>query len=174
MKKSIPFCSFGGAKPFCSWWWKDLLWYVVGLKLPGTHTSYDEWRWDNWHWRRPGWVGDVYYYWHRARYGWSPKDTWSLDSYLNGVLSGSLEHLAEHSHGAPCGYGNPKPGDDTNFEQWDADLRRWATAFGEDPEDVEIYDRPNYVKQRAEEQRRRDAIHAALRELEPWWDALWD
>ena len=55
------------------------------------------------------------------------------------------------------------------------DLRRWATAFAEDPDDVDIYDRENgYARHNAEETRRRTNLHTALKELEPWWEALWD
>jgi len=121
-------------------------------------------------------------YWHRARYGWAPRDTWSLDLYLNSVLGGALDHLATHSGGAPTGYGVDAPEgydvdgnlDTTNFAQWEADLRRWAAAFREAAEDVTIYDAPTYERQQAEERRRRENLHTALREIEPWWDALWD
>jgi hypothetical protein len=187
MRKPIPFCSFGGYRLLCSHWWWDLLDYVVGVdrnryrELP----EYAQW----WHWLDvgvPGWLRDVRTYWHRARYGWAPKDTWSLDDYLNGVLAGSLAHLAEHTHGTPCGY--PMRGDEaaaivadgtweemvTDHVRWEADLRRWAHAFSEEPNDVDIFDKPDYVRHNAEEKRRRDAIHQALREMEPWWDALWD
>ena len=105
-------------------------------------------------------------YWYRARHGWAPRDTWSLDIHLNKVLAGSLMHLANTTHTYPLGY--------KTHEQWVADLLRWAKAFSEDPEDVDIFDKPIYTLHWAEEHRRRKAIHQALKELEPVWDSLWD
>jgi hypothetical protein len=177
-RKAIPFCSFGGYRRFCSWWWHDLLWYVTGISVDKYRREMKRPWWRFAALRRPGWAADIYTYWHRARYGWAPKDTWSLDHYLNGVLAGSLVHLADHSYGTPAGYPTlelTEATDATDHVKWEADLKRWARAFSEDPDDVDIYDASDgYVKQWAEEKRRRDAIHQALREMEPWWDALWD
>lgn len=174
-KKPIKLWSVGGYVPFCSAWWNDIGWWAVGVSLRNT---YDDRPW----WRRvdvdiPGWVKDIRTYWHRARYGWAPRDTWSLDYYLCGVLAGSLERLADHAPGTPAFYPNQNPvtGDEeTDHNLWRADLKRWAKAFSESPHDVDIYDAPTYEKQLAEEERRRDAIHTALRQMEPWFDALWD
>jgi hypothetical protein len=178
MKKPIAFSSFGGYRRFCVPWWLDLLWYVSPIQV--LERTY----WEGLSWRDrveidwPGWCRDVYAYWHRARYGWAPRDTWGLDSHLNRVLAGSLWHLAEHHHGAPAGYPNlagSMVDDDTNFDQWQADLRRWAQACAEDPNDVDIYDRADgYAKHNAEEARRTENLHRALKEIEPWWQALWD
>lgn len=176
MKKSIHFCSFGGANRFCESWWCDLGWYVIGLSWTPVYNRDAQPWWRTLHWRRPGWLSDILTYWHRARYGWAPKDTWSLDYYLNGVLAGALLHLAETANGCPAGYGREGADkyEDSDFEKWDADLRRWALAFSEDPNDVEIYDKPEYVLHRAEEERRRENIRRALQEIEPWWEALWN
>ncbi len=176
MRKPIPFCSFGGYRRFCSWWWNDLLWYVTGISVDHSRREMKRPWWEFAYVRRPGWLLDIHNYWHRARYGWAPKDTWSLDNYLNGVLAGALTHLADHSHGTPAGYPSVAATleTETDHAQWESDLRRWAKVFSEDPDDVEIYDKPDYTAQWAEETRRRDAIHQALREMEPWWDALWD
>ena len=161
----IPFCSLGGFRLFSSYWWADLLWYVTGIQISILHLYYDVR--PRIRWRVPGWCGDLYTYWHRARYGWAPRDTWSLDVHLNRVLAGTLEHLADHTLSYPATY--------TSHEQWESDLRRWAQAFREDPQDVDIYDRDdNYTQHRAEEDRRRANLHAALKELEPLWEGLWD
>ena len=59
MIKPIKFWSFGGYRRFCSAWWRDLFRScTIGL------------------------IYDIKTYWHRARYGWAPRDTWSLDHYL--------------------------------------------------------------------------------------------
>jgi hypothetical protein len=172
MKRPIPFSSFGGYRRLCLWWWNDLLSYITGITFTAYLHHYDKPRPS---WRSPGWWNDIRTYWLRARYGWAPRDTWGLNHHLNGVLAGSLWYLAEHKNGTPVGYGSPTDDDpDTNHEQWEADLKRWALAFSEDPDDVEIYDEPHYAEHSAEEHRRRAAIHQALREMEPWWDALWD
>ncbi len=168
LRKSIPFFSFGNYRLLTRFWWCDLLWYTTGVSI-SHHYAYVGVRW-----RTPGWYSDLHTYWHRARYGWAPRDTWSLDGHLNDVLAGTLEYLADHKHGCPQGYFDvTKPDDECH--KWNTDLRRWAHAFSENPNDVTINDRSqNYAQQRAEEERRRQNIHVALKEIEPVWESLWD
>lgn len=181
LRKKIPFFHITLRRPFTRWWFVDIFTYFLPFRFRysftttggGRHTLCVEY---------PGFCKDIYNVWHRARYGYAPRDTWNLDSYLNGVLAGSLEYLALTKRGSPAGYPNVNPADSlecedggTNHEEWTADLNRWAHAFSEDPNDVSIYDRHDgYEKQRAEEDRRRNNIHKALKEIEPWWEALWD
>ncbi len=155
--KPIPFSSFGGYRTFCDAWWKDL-WRTITY----------------------GWWHDVKTYWHRARYGWAPRDTWSLDHYLARVMGGSINYLAKHVNGAPYGYNNLNPDGwdvDTDFEKWEADLKRWSEAFSNYANDnyYELYkDEPNYDKRKADEKARSEALHQALKEMEPWFEGLWD
>ena len=151
--KPLRFISFGGYRRWNRYWWRDLI-----------------------TWAAYRWTRDVRVYWYRARHGFAPRDTGALDAYLCHVLAGALAYLADHHHGSPPGYPNPAPNvdDATDHDRWTADLRRWARAFAEYPDDVDIYDAPNYERQRAEENRRRAAINDALRELTPWFWALWD
>ena len=172
LRKSIKFCSFGGYRLFCASWWWHLVWYLTGLNWNSAWSDMPlklRWSWGN-----PGWYQDIWTYWHRARYGWAPSDTWGLDHYLNKVLAGSLEHLALNINGSPAGYGSEDENGETNHEKWEQDLLRWAKAFSEDPEAVAIYDTPDYTKHSAEVERRRTDLHNALKEMEPYWDALWD
>lgn len=139
---------------------------------------------------------DVRTLYRRARYGWAPRDVWSLDYYLNGVLAGALVRLAESTHGAPYGYPYSMPHvadggvmrpyresdnpDDvvTDFARWSADLRRWAIAFQEASTDEDVYlDEarfPTHESQFAEVERRYAALHQTLAEMMPWWQGLWD
>ena len=166
LRRSIRFCSLGGYRLFSRYWWNDMLWYVTGVSFYGA-----EWQFVV---GTPGWSRDVYSYWHRARYGWAPRDTWSLDSHLNHVLAGTLDYLADHTHGCPVEYFN-ETATDHQCDQWTDTLHRWAQAFSEDPKDVDIYDRKaNYAQHNAEETRRRTNIHTALKEIEPQWESLWD
>lgn len=152
-RKPIPlFYITGGFRPFIWPWWKQILKWVFFA----------------------GWWRDLRTYWYRARYGWAPRDTWSFDTYLCDVLGYGLEYLAEHKHGTPIGYPDPNGGETTDHEQWVADLKRWASAFRENPHDVDIYDAPYYEKHNAEEKRRSENIHQALKEMEPWFESLWD
>ena len=133
---------------------------------------------------------------HRARYGWAPRDAWSLDHYLNHVLAGALEHLADTSHGTPLGYPHRVPhvrdgqslrprreSDDfndvvTDDERWRTDLRRWAVAFRQAADDSDIFQAgSSFVStesQGAEMDRRSQALQQALVEMIPWWEYLWD
>lgn len=161
---AIRFSSFGGYRWFSSYWWNEVLWYTTGLHLSIEFLPT---------WGSPGWCRDIYTFYHRGRYGWAPRDTWSLDIYLNRVLAGSLTHLAEHTQGCPRDYFDA---DATGNEchRWGAELRRWSLAFREDPQDVDIYDHDNnYAAQKAEEDRRSVNLHQALKEIEPMWESLW-
>ena len=59
----------------------------------------------------------------RARRGWAPRDTWSLDGYLCRILGAMLDHLAEHTHGWPQGP------DFVEFTDWQDALRSRADAL---------------------------------------------
>ena len=163
-RKPIPYCSFGGFRPFSSYWWKDVRRYIVR-----------------------GWWYDLHAYWHRARYGWAPRDVWSLDNYLNDVLGATLEHLANTTNGTPAGYpfinpkmkknGEPK----TNHKMWEHDLKRWGRAF----DDLNWWDEndhhfprdndPNwYAKYRAVDEFFSNRAQKALKQMAPWWRGLWD
>lgn len=191
--KKIPFSSHGGYRLFCESGLIDLLWWLTGVSWTAGYNRDDQAWWQTLHVRRPGWVGDCATYWHRARYGWAPRDTWNLNNYLNDVLAGSLKHLAEKTHGTPNGYphrtitpttpldehGSP----DTDHEQWVYDLRRWARAF-EDAEWWEDHDidfppyqnnDPDWVKkQQAVDEFFSKRVEKALCEMAPWWRSLWD
>lgn len=180
-RKPIKFCSLGGYVPFCDRWWADLSWWFTGFHW---NTSYRELGfWKQFSLGRPGWAADIHNYWCRARYGWAPRDTWSLDHYLNNVLAGSLWHLADNKNGTPAGYptigGKPQEEmtDDeweTHHEMWIADLKRWSTAFREAADGCDIYDAADgYVRHNAEEKRIRENLNLALKELIVWWEALW-
>ena len=195
--KPLDYTSFGGwGSPWGLYFWNDISHWVIGLQFyPNYAAEISGYRF---RWGIPGWCYDAYTFWHRGRFGWAPRDTWSLDTHLNHVLAGTLEHLAYHSHGVPAGYGFPggaaeeaameasvqvqagvqhMPEDltvDARFLQWQAKLLEWAKAFSEDPQDVDIYDQPDYTTHHAEEERRRNALHKALKEMEPWWEMLWD
>lgn len=174
LKKPHYFFSFGHYRRFSWWWWNDLCHYLIGISYDFNASELG---------RRPiwgsvpGWCYDLYTFYHRGRYGWAPRDVWNLDYYYNRVMAGSLEHLANTTHGHPPNYRGD--GDDMDgtiaAANWDSDLRKWANAFSEDPSDVDIYDREDgYKAHLAEETRRREAIHQALKEMEPYWEHLWD
>jgi hypothetical protein len=173
---------------FCDMWWNDLLSYTLGIDFSGwlrySHLP-DVARVT---WGRPGWVRDIYTFYHRGRYGWAPRDTWNLDHYLNRVLGCTLQHLAEKTRGTPAGYPyrkNPPMdanGPKTDHEQWEKDLWRWSGAFRdlhawEDHEEMEAYDtyrgHPNgFKKIHKMEQKRHRRVQKALKELAPWWSCL--
>lgn len=184
--KPIHFSSFGGYRRFCSSWWNDLLWYTIGIDFSGW-LHYREIDTARVTWGLPGWCHDVYTYWHRARYGWAPRDVWSLDHYLNRVLGSTLAHLADTTHGTPGGYplGSKAPTDEygnpaTDHDQWNADLRKWSDAFldlhawDETGERAE-FDKGTNVRDVCKmEENKYKKVEKALKELGPWWGGLWD
>jgi hypothetical protein len=155
----IGFSLYWGYRRFSWKWWTNLFWYIT-----------------------QGFWRDIYYFYHRGRYGWCPRDTWSFDAYLDKVIGEGLYHLAKHSHGAPCGYPDPENasldengGPVTDCEKWEADLYRWSQAFRDVARDdyYEIHGR-NYDAWNADEQERHARRNAALQEMIPWWSCLWD
>lgn len=174
------------------------------LRVPVTYTlfgGYRRWtrRWwaDLGRWVTHYWWQDLYTFYHRGRYGWAPRDTWSLDQYLTGVLSGSLSHLADTSHGTPSSYPYISPrvrvaGTDVlrlfdpttdawddvvcDHDQWKADLRRWAQAHHDLTtkwDDYPGYDADDYTAMNAECARRERVAKDARRDLLVWWSSLW-
>jgi hypothetical protein len=122
---------------------------------------------------------DIRTLYRRARHGWAPRDVWSLDHYLNRELAGSLEHLAETTHGAPVGYPYLAPhihdgdsmrpyrhSDDpndvvTDHERWVIDLRRWAVCFRQAADDSDIFeDRAPFSRLKANSLRRRRVMRS--------------
>lgn len=175
-QKAFQFFSLGRYRPFCDAWWNDGLAYWTGLDFSGRqHILEIDARRVEWH--RPRWCHDIYTYWHRARYGWAPQDTWDLDNYLDTVIGHSVIHLSNHTHSAPTGYprlmnlpldGDWSPVTDydwspvTDYDQWRADLLRWGTACAMASAALEDEDASAAARTKA------------LEEMLPWWDSLWD
>ena len=191
MMKPIPFCSFGGYRLFGRSWWNELFSYTLGIDFSGWLVYRELPNMPRVTWGLPGWMRDLYTFYHRGRYGWAPRDTWNLDHYLNRVMGCTLKHLAEHTHGTPSGYPHKKNppmeqyGPVTDHEQWQKDLRRWSVAFldlhawEDDHAEMDAYDtyrgNPDENKIiRKMEENRRQRVERALKELAPWWGGLWD
>lgn len=180
--KPIYFSSYGGYRRFCASWWNELLRYTTGITFGGW-LHYREIKAKPVRWGIPGWCYDIYTFYHRGRYGWAPRDVWSLDHYLNRVLGHSLQHLGKTTSGAPTGYplGAKAPTDKfgvpaTDHAQWEADLQRWGQAFLDlhawvEGADLQTEDIKARIK---EEHRLYQQVRKTLREMAPWWAGLWD
>lgn len=143
-----------GYRPLCWYWWYYWYRYI-------TH----------------GWYQDIYTFWHRGRYGWAPRDTWSFDLYIAGVLGAGLAYLAATTVGAPCGYPEQRPefiDDDLSYEQWLTDITRWSVACSNYAKDDywDLHGR-NFDAWHADETARYLAFQTALKELAPWVGGLW-
>ncbi len=160
LRVARPFLDYGGYRPWTVPWLKsNIQRYTTGL-FRSFKTFY-----------------------LRARYGWAPRDTWSLDAYLSGVLAGSLYHLADNKHGAPACYPKNRDGIEcackdmsecqTDFAQWEADLKRWAKVF-HDYQDEGSLHKMGAPEMFLAEQERMKAVQQALKEMAPYWGALWD
>lgn len=89
----------------------------------------------------------------RARHGWAPRDTWSLDGHLCRTLGAMLNHLAEHTHGWPQGPDFPE------FTDWQSALRTQAAAL----RTYEADDEPTIVPAQ-------DALRWVAENLPALWD----
>lgn len=186
----LRFCSFGGYHRFSARWWANIVEYLSGVDFTSTMHLWEYKNSTRSHinFGIPGWCRDVHTYWHRARYGWAPQDVWNLDHYLNRVMSDTLEHLANTTHGAPYGYPKSRgaaikstePERETDHEQWERDLKEWAAAFRgmhewEEHEEMEEWNKNLSAAQLIkEEQKRMRRVEKALKQLAPWWSGLWD
>lgn len=127
------------------------------------------WRWSRraWHdvrrpppWRRLRWN------WQRMRRGWSDRDTWSLDSYLAQVISGSVAHLRDHGHGYP---GEEQGADEG---QWRDILTRIAEPLSREWDRTINGETPEQHRERQE--RELAEQQEALRLMVTWFHSLWD
>lgn len=112
--------------------------------------------------------------WHRARYGWAPEDTWSLDHTLAEVLPSMLRYLKDHRH--TLGY-FPEREDlltadadqawsDIASQQADAWLEAMASAW-------DTY-RGLLAGSAPSDDPRWEQVHAAFRDLVDHLEYLWD
>jgi hypothetical protein len=76
------------------------------------------------------------YAYQRATRGWANCDTWDLDDYLEHVISGTLNYLADNHWGYP---GNEKFPDD---ETWTKYLKDMAQKFYNGNEINDVYPTP--------------------------------
>ena len=69
-----------------------------------TELYYDIYRFFRWNWifHPTEWYYNTKYFIQRGRRGWSNRDTWSLDYYLDSWMPEALEHLKKNKHGFPC------------------------------------------------------------------------
>lgn len=169
-KKPLPWCSFVGYKLLSSYWWKEVLSYVIGIQVQSALVSWTL-RSRRVMWNTPGWWRDITTIYHRARYGWAPRDHWDMYTHLEKVLSEMLLHFADTTHSYAERY--------SSGEAWSAQLREWAIdiiavkQFEESDEYLRLLDTdPQAFRQALE--RARGRRNAALQGIIESWDDLWD
>lgn len=180
MKHPLPFSLFGGYVRFSGYWWRELLWYITGIRIVPRYDSYEAFppifRWEV-QFGYPVWGYDLYTFWHRGRYGWAPRDVWNVDVHLDRVLSQMLSHLADTTHSYPGeGY--------DSIESWQTQLREWSadliapTEFSASEEStcmiMEARSAEHFAAYRVIEDRLRGRHDAALQGVIEHWHALWD
>ncbi|MBO0816741.1 MAG: hypothetical protein J2P30_16575 [Actinobacteria bacterium] len=128
-----------------AWWWCRRAWRSTWHPPP---------------WRR------VWWNWQRMRRGWSDGDTWSLDAYLAGIISGSVAYLRDH--------GATYPGEENGADeqQWRDILTRIAGPLAVDWDRIVDGENPEQCRERQE--RELAAQQEALRLLARWFHHLWD
>lgn len=176
MTRPIPFSILGGYRRFSGYWWRELLWYVTGVRIIPIHVDAEKESWDV-EYGYPVWGYDLYTFWHRGRYGWAPRDAWNVDTHLDRVMSQMLAHLAETTHSYPGdGY--------DSIESWRTQLREWSQdliapeEFSESEEStcmiMKARSEEDYDAYRVIEQRLRGRHDAALHAVIDHWHTLWD
>lgn len=127
-----------------AWWWSRRAWRSTWRPPP---------------WRRLRWK------WQRMCRGWSDRDTWSLDSYLAQIISGSVTHLRDHGHSYP---GEEQGADE---QQWHDILTRIAEPLSMDWD--RIVDGEPAEARRERQERELAAQQDALRLMAEWFHHLW-
>lgn len=114
-------------------------------------------------------VREIKWFVHRGRHGWAPRDTWSLDDYLARVISESVKHLRDTSHGHPgdiCDCVDDHHRDCNGMQRWNEILDEIIEGFeaSRDPWGLfgESYDAAKAKRDRS------------LELLKRYWTALWD
>lgn len=93
-----------GYRPFCSSWWKHQL----------------DWR---------TWYYPFKYSYQRVTRGWADRDTWSLDYHIAQVLSESIVHLKETTHGYPAGLVPEGTTEEEAVAKWNEILTTMCDGF---------------------------------------------
>lgn len=120
---------------------------------------------------------DIYTLYHRSRYGWSPRDCWSLDAYICDILIGGIEWLYKHKIGLPTW----KEGriDEEAEQEWNEILKTLIYGFWYMREcivhDCVLWN--NWTKDKKLPCNKCDINKikkATFKVLEKWFFALWD
>lgn len=122
------------------------------------------------HWRYPRIARIPYDLWrearafyNRGRYGWSPCDVWDLNTYLEDVIAGSVQHLAEGSFGSP------------GLEEFPTHAT-WVDYLSGIVADIKNYQKVgNDLNSTLEDEVHAEAVmNIALLKLVKYWGHLWD
>lgn len=115
--------------------------------------------WPVWKHLRP-----IYWAYQRVHQGWSDRDVWNLNHYIQGILATSLIHLRDTMSGSPCD-GTNSP--DDCHERWNKELTEAAALF------QRLYAGEYYEGAEPWKDEERD-YQAAMAWLTKWGQALWD
>lgn len=73
-----------------------------------------------------------YWWYQRARYGFSDPDAWSGDWYVAGIIAGVMEHIVNNGHGVAMSYADDWDTPvDVMVERRDADWNKYIAIFRE-------------------------------------------
>ena len=80
-------------------------------------------------------LNSPYWWYQRARYGFSDRDWWSGDWYLAGVIAGIMEKIVNEGHGVANSYADEDNPFDTDVnilvERRDAEWNKYISIFRE-------------------------------------------
>ncbi len=117
-------------------------------------------------WYVTGWTRSIIYFIQRGRRGWSERDVWDLESYLAGVIEGSVEHLRQTTHSYP---GLSLTGQEITEQEWDETLTAISEGFGLMARDEDLMDGDRIVTT----VERRKEYKKAMRLLAKNFPSLW-
>lgn len=99
-------------------------------------------RLENVYWAVRRWLHDVWrfpyhikWWYQRARYGYSVRDTWSADYYIAGIIAGMMERIVNNGHGVAMSYAydlDPyNPDVDIMVQRRDEEWNKYIAIFRE-------------------------------------------
>lgn len=80
-------------------------------------------------------VKTPYWWYQRARYGYSYRDTWSGDYYIAGIIAGVMERIVNNGHGVAMSYAydldQHNPDVDIMVQRRDEEWNKYIAVFRE-------------------------------------------
>lgn len=130
-------------------WWEEYIYYPL--------------------WRKYDWIRniphEIKYFCQRGIRGYSDRDVWGLDFYLESWLPEALQQLSKKTNGWP--------GELMTFKEWQATLRRMAKGFKAVRDEGNVFDYKDIKAKIKRDKRAYQLEQESLKLMTKWFSHLW-